>query len=38
MGMVATCHRLASTCIVFFGRRGGITRYAHQRGVSRQTV
>jgi hypothetical protein len=36
--MVTTFQRLVSSFVVCFAPHGAITQYAHQRGVSRQTV
>src|SRR6266436_2023520 len=38
MGMVAPPQRIASAYVVFFGQYGDVSRYAQQRGVSRQWV
>jgi hypothetical protein len=38
MGMVAPQQRIASAYFVIFGHYGDVTRYAEQRGVSRQWV
>jgi hypothetical protein len=38
MGMVAPAVAIASTAVVCFGSHGAVTRFAQQRGVSRQRV
>ena len=38
MGMVAPQHRIASANVVLFGAYGDVSRYAQQRGISRQWV
>jgi hypothetical protein len=38
MGMVAPQRRIASAYVVIFGRHGGVTQYARERGVCRQWV
>src|SRR5690348_937892 len=38
MGMVAPAVTIASTAVVCFGSHGAVTRFARQRGVSRQRV
>jgi hypothetical protein len=38
MGMVVPAQRIASAFVVLHGKYGAVTRYAHERGVSRQWI